>query len=318
MAEKRNAHEMVAMLKETALELGRTPSKAEFLRLSSIGQHDIYAAFGSFTGLVQAAGLVSRDNRKITNAIFERSIESHLEAYRETGKSGEAKKSPYPRIAVISDIHWPFHNQRVVDAFIAFIEQYGADYVILNGDAWDMYSHSKFPRSHNVFTPRDEQKLSREENEKFWKRIQDAAPKAKCYQLTGNHDARPLRHILETYPEAEDWVTQKLQEAFTFPGVETFHDPRQELILGDVMIHHGYRSKLGDHRDYSRYNAIVGHTHKGGCVFRAVRGELIWELNSGLAGDPLSKGLSYTPQRITDWTAGFGYVWPWGPQFIPA
>ena len=92
----------------------------------------------------------------------------------------------------------------------------------------------------------------------------------------------------------------------------------EELIIGDIAVFHGYRSQLGAHRDYTLMNCINGHTHKGGAVFRQIRGSVIWELNSGLAGDPEAKGLTYRPQKITDWTPGFGEVDKKGPRFIPA
>jgi hypothetical protein len=139
------------------------------------------------------------------------------------------------------------------------------------------------------------------------------------YQICGNHDARPLKRILEVYPEAEDWVKKMFAEMMTFPGVETILDTRQELVLpGDVMVIHGYKSKLGEHRDHMLFNAVCGHQHTGGVVYKNLRGRTLWELNAGLAGDPEAKGLTYTPQRITSWTLGFGWLDEYGPRFIPA
>jgi hypothetical protein len=43
---------------------------------------------------------------------------------------------------------------------------------------------------------------------------------------------------------------------------------------------------------------------------------VLFELNSGLAGDPEAKGLTYTPQKITVWTPGFGAINKYGPQFV--
>lgn len=312
-------HELVTAVRDYALELGRTPTRTEFEEHVKGGNYKLRKA-GGYSTLLQAAGLESetRDGKptKITNKIFERPLEPHLDAYqpRQT-----LKHDPYPRIAVISDIHWPFSNQRVLDAFYAFVEYHKPEYVIINGDAWDLYSHSKYPRSINIYTPREEQELARKGNEEFWRQIKARCPAAQCVQMLGNHDIRPLKRVLETYPAAEDWVEKIMRELFTFDGVKTVFDYREELMLpGNIMVHHGYRSKLGDHRDYSHFNSIVGHTHLGGSVFRKIRGSVLWELNSGVAGDPESKGLAYTPQKITHWTSGFGWVDAYGPRFIPA
>lgn len=311
-------HELVSALKDLALELGRSPTRAEFEQRTKNGNTKIKRA-GGYTALLQAAGLDTYEDRrggkKITSKVFERDIHGVLEKFE---PRQPLEIQPWPRIAVISDIHWPFHSQRVVDAFHAFCKKHQPEIVILNGDAWDMYAHSKYPRSFNSYSPRDEQELSRKANEEFWKRIKADCPKARCVQMLGNHDVRPLKRVLEAYPAAEDWVEEMLRRLFTFDGVETVFDSRQELMLpGNIMVHHGYRSKLGDHSHYTLYNCIIGHTHLGGAVFRQMRGQVRWELNSGVAGDPESKQLSYSPQKITHWTPGFGWVDEYGPRFIP-
>ena len=107
-------------------------------------------------------------------------------------------------------------------------------------------------------------------------------------------------------------------DMMSFDGVETILDSRQELMLpGDVMVVHGYKSKIGEHRDHALYNAVCGHQHTGGVVYRQIRGRVLWELNAGLAGDPEAKGLTYGAQKINSWTLGFGFLDEYGPRFIP-
>lgn len=310
-----DAHELIVKLKELAIELGRTPTRDEFQKVLR-SRKAVSEAFGSYATLVQAAGLEpTRSNpRRITNDIFKRDIERHLEEY---APSQKPDKEPYPRILLGSDIHFPFHDKAVVQGFLEFAKKNQPDHIVLNGDIRDFYSHAKFPRSHNEFTPREENQLGRKLNEQLWKDLQAACPKAKCYQMTGNHSARPMKRILEEYPEAEDWLREAMQREFTFEGVKTFFDPREELVIGNVMIHHGYKSQLGDHMKFVLKNICTGHTHRGGVVFRNLHGSIIWELNSGYMGDPYSKGLSYTSQKATDWTQGWAFVDEYGPRFIP-
>lgn len=314
-----DAHELSARLKALALELGRTPQRDEFISGIPNGRSHIDRAFGSWAVMLEACGLESpkrQRKEKITNAIFETDIHRHLEEYRSEPKAEPVARAPWPKIAIISDIHWPFENQRVIDAFYDFIQEFQPEHVIINGDAWDMYSHSKYPRSHNIFTPKDEESLSREKNETFWLEVKKRCPKAKCYQNLGNHSVRPLKRVLESAPTLQHWVEAYFRQLLSFDGVETNFDPRHELEIGDILIFHGYRTQLGAHRDYTMRNCINGHTHRGGVVFRQVRGQVIWELNSGVAGDPYSQGLSYTPQKIVEWTPGFGAVDHLGPRFI--
>lgn len=311
-------HDLIQAVKSLAIELGRTPTRTEFASRVPKVEYRLRTEFKTYTALLIAAGLDTyvdrRAGRKIGNSIFEKDIVSHLEQYQ---PRESVERVPYPTILSISDIHWPFPNQKVIEAFIKYAHLKKPKYIILNGDAWDMYSHSKFPRSHNIFTPREEQSLARKMNEEFWKAVKNASPNSECIQMLGNHDIRPLRRVLESYPAAEDWIEKILHELFTFDGVKTIFDPREELILGDIAIFHGYRSQLGSHRDYTLMNTVNGHTHHGGVVYRRLRGQTLWELNSGFAGDPESKGLSYTPQKITTQTPGFGEVDEMGPRFIP-
>jgi predicted phosphodiesterase len=315
-----NQHELIQTLKNLALELGRTPTRREFISQVKGGEYRMTKLFGSFSTLLQAAGLETHEERmaarKIDGRIFTKDIEKHLAQYQ---PKPYTPPGPFPRAAIISDIHWPFSCQRVVDAFYEYVESEQPDWVILNGDAWDMYSHSKYPRSHNLFTPREEERLSREMNEAFWKEIQKRAPNTRPVQMMGNHDLRPMKRVLEVYPEAEDWMKDRLEKLFTFDGVKTIFDFREELYLNkNTIVFHGYRSKLGDHRDYTLMNCINGHTHVGGVVWRQIRTEVLFEANSGIAGDPYAKGLTYTPQKVTHWTPGFLAITEHAPMFIPA
>lgn len=311
-------HGLISALKIIASELGRTPTCQEFIEKSEYSERRMRTIFGSYSVAVAAAGLdpaVLSKKKKLTNSIFEVSIEKHLEDYK---PNEHVERGPYPTIASISDIHWPFSCQRVIDKFLDHIEKFQPAYVILNGDAWDMYSHAKFPRSHNIFTPKEEEDMARAMNVDFWKEVKRRCPKAKCIQMLGNHDVRPLKRTQEQAPTLEHWIEKIFKQLFAFDGVETIFDPRQEILIEDVLIFHGYRSGEHAHRDYTLLNCMTGHTHIGAVGFRRIRGQVLWELKSGYAGDPEAKGLTYTPQKTTHWTHGFSYVWPWGPQFITA
>jgi predicted phosphodiesterase len=313
MDKEQTQHELICALKQLTGELGRVPSRDEFVKKCGT-RHKLINTFPTYTDLRLAAGYAPAPN-KITNAVFETNVERQVENHKPPKR---IEHKPYPTIACISDLHWPFCDIRAIKKFIEFVADKKPEWVIINGDAWDMYSHSKFPRSHNLFTPREEQKLARKMNEDFWAEIKKASPESKCVQMLGNHDLRPLKKALEIYPAAEDWIEKAMQEAFTFSGVKTIYDPREELTLGeDILVFHGYRTQLGAHRDYTLFNCINAHSHVGGCVFKHLRGQTLWELNTGYAGDPTAKGLTYTPQKITQMTPGFGYVDSLGPRFIP-
>ncbi len=312
-----DAHDLIVKLKDLAIDLGRTPTRDEFKKHIRCGNDVIVKAFGSYTTLIHAAGFDVPRAKRVTNEIFNRPLERHLEQYHAQPRPVSTITEPYPKILLGSDIHFPFHSVKVVEAFVRFAGVFQPQHIVLNGDIRDFYSHAKFPRSHNQFTPREENQLGRKLNAELWQSLQKLCPNARCYQLTGNHSARPMKRILEEYPEAEDWIKEAMVKEFSFDNVTTIFDAREEITIGNVMIHHGYRSQLGDHMKFVLKNICTGHTHRGGVVFRNVHGDTIWELNSGYMGDPESKGLSYTSQKAVDWTQGWACVDEFGPRFIP-
>lgn len=313
-----NEHDLVSKLKELYAELGKVPSSSEFY--SRYNSQNKIAKLGGYSILLQMAGLPTyseRRNPKITNAIFETSISHQLEQY-------EPKQIPechekWERTLFIGDVHHPFCLWRVIEKACRFAEREKPSRIVQGGDLYDMFSHQKFPRSHNIFTPREEHELARKHAERMWSELKRAAPQAKRHQLWGNHDVRPLKRILEALPSAEDWIDRMMREMMTFDGVELQKDYREELLLpGNVAVHHGYKSQLGQHRDYMLRNAVAFHTHRGGVSFKQIQNVVLWELNGGYVADPAAKGLTYTPQRIIDWTPGFGWLDEDGPRFIPA
>jgi predicted phosphodiesterase len=318
MADPLKQQELVNKLRELALDLGRTPHWHEITKIVSTTQ--IYKHFGGLPVFIQAAGLDPAPKtkaKKIDNSIFNVDVETRLKEYEESGQPDPyVFKKTDAKIALISDIHFPWANKKVLEKFYEFIEEHQPDFVIINGDAWDMYAYSKYPRSHNLYSPRDEQSIARKMNEEFWDKVQSLCKNAKCIQMLGNHCIRPLKRVLEEYPEAEDWIAEKLKELFTFKNVLTVHDHRQEVIINEDCIFHGYRSQLGAHRDYTHMNCHNGHSHVGGTVFRRIKGKTLFECNSGVAGDIDSKALSYTSQKITHQTPGFSYRDKYGPRFI--
>lgn len=316
-------HEIIVGLKELANELGRSP-RSEDLHGTKVSLHYTRQAFGSFAEAMSAAGLEiikPGRKRKISNDIFEKPLEPHLEEQHarqlETRFSNFVlPKDPYPTTVFLGDFHAPFHHVPATQFAIEVIRELKPARVVQGGDLYDMFSASKFPKSQNIFTPRDEKDQARKACEWLWSEVQKASPKAECYQLLGNHDIRPYKRILETCPELEMFIN--LTPLFTFPGVTLIEDPRQELELDGVFIHHGYLTKLGQNRDFMNACTVNFHTHKGGAVYRAIHGgHIIWELNGGFLGDPQSKGLAYTPQRHHHQTLGLGVVDRLGPRFIP-
>lgn len=188
-------------------------------------------------------------------------------------------------------------------------------YIIQLGDLYDMYSASKYVRSYDLMTPKDEFEQGRETSSEVWRILKKRAPKANCFQLTGNHDVRIYKRLMEKTPELASLVSFK--SLFEFEGVKTIHDSTEELIIDDIVFMHGFRSKLGDHALYNRMSTVCGHSHKGGVLFFPHKDKMIFELNAGYLADSDTVPMRYSMQRISKNTHGFGLVDEYGPRFIP-
>jgi predicted phosphodiesterase len=313
-------HDLVAEVKRLAIELGHTPTRREFEVAVKGGAYKL-ARIGGYTPLLQAAGLDTYDARRggigkepITNAIFQKNIERHLEEYEPAPLT---ERVAYPKIAILGDLHEPFSHERTKAEFVAFCEKFKPDHVVQVGDSIDGYANAKFPKSLNVYTPKEEERIARKNLEEFWASVHNAAPQAKKTMLLGNHCLRGLKRVLESVPSLEHWAERYMQELLTFDNVDTRFDPREEFEIAGVVFTHGFRSGLGEHRDYFLKSVVCGHQHVGGVVFRQIHGRTLFELNAGLAADPQSKGLSYTPTKSVKWTLGWAAIDEWGPRFIP-
>jgi hypothetical protein len=323
VGEKLDQHDIICRLKDLAIELGKTPSGKELAR-SGISERQVTSAFGSHSLACQAAGLEPNcRKKKIDNSIFELNIDTHLDRMSAKTKATQDKKNvefvPYPKCLFIPDFHAPWGDMRIIEKACEFAQKEKPEFICQLGDLYDFISHSRFPTSKNIYLPKDEKRVARKQAEDMWRCLHSAAPEAKKYQSWGNHDRRPLKRILETYPEAEIWVEQMINELMSFPNVETLSDEREELILpGNVMVIHGYLSRPGSHRDYNLgFNVVHGHLHTAHVMYKKIQDKILWEMNCGIAADVSSKAFSYTPQRTLNWAKGFGWLDQYGPRFVP-
>jgi predicted phosphodiesterase len=216
----------------------------------------------------------------------------------------------------IGDSHFPFHNRKTVGAIISLCRKLKPQVIIQLGDLLDLYSYSRFARSQNIMTPAQEVKRGRKDAELMWKELRQASPKADCFQILGNHDARFAKQVLDKLPEAEH-LLKGVYELWKFDGVITSNSDRDELILDGVCYQHGYR-KFGEHARSNGMSTVCGHLHRGGVQYSRLGNKTIWELNAGFCADENSIPMSYSKQRrFSQHTQGCGVIDEYGPRFIP-
>lgn len=222
-------------------------------------------------------------------------------------------------VLAIGDLHKPWHSRATLLAIYRAIRRIKPDVVIQMGDLYDLFSFTRFPRTHNVYTPSQELTLARKDAELFWQSVKYAAPKnCKRIQLWGNHDDRAVKSALSRSPELEHFVAEGMASLMKFPGVQTVDDSRHVLMIDGVGYHHGYLLNPGAHARANLCNMVCAHTHYGCVIPLKLEDRIIWELNVGFGADRFAKPLGYAPQRrFSRSTLGFGVVDPYGPRFYP-
>lgn len=237
--------------------------------------------------------------------------------------TGVSAIKPFKNVLVLGDVHAPYHDEKAVNKAIDEGAP-GADLVVQVGDLADQFVFSRYARDPDMPGPSKEMDAARAAAERLWTRVKKRAPRAKCFQLLGNHDARTHKRIAENAPETIYFAKKGIHDFYTFKGVETIYDPAEELIVPvkgaygvqDHVFMHGYRSRLGDHATYNNLPTIVGHSHVGGVVCFRRRDSVIFELNAGFLGDINAPVFRYGQQvRIKRWTVGFGRIDHFGPKF---
>ncbi len=268
----------------------------------------------------------SRDRQKIKayrqkNTQMELEVTAQLPQF-EIEEIVPADNRPLPRagttsVLAIPDIHFPFYDERGMALMLELAEVNQPGLIIQMGDLYDFLSYSKYPHSVNVMTPQEEVDLGRRQAVEMWTELQQRCPKARCVQLTGNHDARVNRRVETVLPSVEHLVQPVIRALFQFDGVETIHDTRQEFDFEGVLYHHGHRL-LGQHVAWNLRNTVNGHLHRGGLVCKQTEGGTLWELNAGFLGDKSSPAFTYHAQkRLHGTTLGVGWIDCYGPRFIP-
>ncbi len=227
------------------------------------------------------------------------------------------------KIFVVGDVHFPFEDSAKLKVIVERIKEEQPTHVVQVGDISDQYSFSRYPRKAGYIAPEKEVKLFRKKAESFWKRVQQAAPNAKCFQLLGNHDIRTAKRFQEKLPELEFVGQDFLKGLFSFPGVTTMASDRDELRIGGILFIHGYLSKLGDHMKKNLENVVCGHSHRAGVVYEKIKNKIKWELNVGYVANDKALPLQYGQQKSKNWTKGYGIISrrskdsPWVPVFVP-
>lgn len=214
------------------------------------------------------------------------------------------------KVFIIPDTHFPFHSKRAYAKMIDLIKLEKPTHVVQIGDLLDQYVFSKYNRDLRI-TPSDDVKRGIKYAQEMWKTIQEIVPKAKCYQILGNHDMRMAKRISERIPELQDFID--LTAMYKFKGVESMQSDKQHLEIDGVIYVHGWLSRTIDHAKYFNKPTVHGHRHRPEIVYDNDR---LWSLDVGYLADKNSIPLNYRPTQYSRWTTACGIVENKQPRIV--
>ena len=218
------------------------------------------------------------------------------------------------KIIFIPDTHFGFEDKKAIKKVIALVKKEKPTHIVQAGDLLDLYSFSRYEKSANITNPQSELREGLKRATKFWKNLKKAAPKAKCFQLIGNHEDRLNKYVARNAPELEGMVS--IVEMLQFKGVKTLESSRDHLILDGIVFTHGHYTKLGDHAKFYRKPCAHGHSHKVGIWYEKTVDGLIWEMDCGHLADEKSLPLQYTQSKFSKWTKAVGIIENKQPRLV--
>ena len=219
---------------------------------------------------------------------------------------------------ILGDLHYPFHHEKALKWALKFIENNSSiRNVIQIGDLYDQYFASKHRKDRQLLTPADEINIGRGMARKMWADIHKMVPRAKKYQVIGNHDERIPKRVGELLPEISFLTDKALKkEYYTFPHVKTMESERDELRIVNTLYIHGYMLGFDKHVRKLVTSVVCGHSHRGSVAHVQLGGSPKFELNVGHLADQDALPFNYTKTKMKDWTLGLGVIDEYGPRFI--
>ena len=170
----------------------------------------------------------------------------------------------YRRVAVLSDIHLPYHDRNALVRATKEVKSIGVDAIYLNGDLMDAYQLSKHEKNKLNRSFKYEVDMTR----LFFEELRLNFKEEDIYFKIGNHDQRFDRYIMDN--------ADQLAGLLTLEDVLRLRDSRIKLvssmtrvIAGNLSILHGHELPIKGAVNHARAimlkvasSVLCGHFHR--------------------------------------------------------
>jgi predicted phosphodiesterase len=256
-----------------------------------------------------------KSGNKMRNQIKNKSLFMTDERPKNPWKLPESEETKYEsffikakKLAVLSDIHIPYHSLSALGAALDFIQVEKPDAILLNGDILDFYQLSRFGKDPRKRSVAHELQAAREFLDVL------AQFGAKIYYKIGNHEERYQHYLMAKAPELLGMQQFELQHLLGLHdrGIELIGDKRI-IKANDLNIVHGHEfgqsifSPVNVARGLflrGKVSAMQGHNHAVSEHTESnMNGDIVttWSLGCLCELNP-----AYLP--INKWAHGFAIV----------
>ncbi len=175
--------------------------------------------------------------------------------------------SAYSKIAVLSDIHIPFHSNKALELALKYIENWTPHAILLNGDIFDCYALSYYLRDPNLRDVAKEVKIVKQ----FLEYITDRFEGVEILYKFGNHENRWQRYLFDKASELANIKEIQLERLLELDEIGIGYIPEGSIIqAGKLFIAHGHEfggvSTLVNTARWLRLkahgNVLAGHWHR--------------------------------------------------------
>lgn len=158
-------------------------------------------------------------------------------------------------VAIASDIHFPFQDDKAVKAFIDYCEKNKPAVVIIAGDVLDFYKLSRFTKGEGR-NPYEEMEMCRD----FFRTLRErVGEETEIYYVIGNHETRLENYTLSNAPQ----LATLIEDVFTILKVSEFKviGCSEVVINNEFVVTHG--KLLGNKAGLSAIKEIEKHYMSG-------------------------------------------------------
>ena len=226
-------------------------------------------------------------------------------SHAETFEPFEVKHS---RILVISDLHFPYQDNKAIELALKYGEKNKMDCILINGDLFDFATISRHEKDWRHRSLVDEIETVKE----FFDYLQHRFPNVKIVFKEGNHDERFDKWLFHKSPEFFDVSGLTLKDVLKLneKGIDYVCD-RLPVKIGKLLVLHGHELNGSGGVNPARAtflktiaNVLISHVHRSSSHTEpTLQGEVIVTTSIGCLC-----GMHPMFARVNKWNLGFGFV----------